>query len=157
MEHDPAEDEILESLRGPMGDVAKQVAWGWLQRYRAEAVEAARRGTTQEQREGAVREVRARLLEALRDTLPLVIDRETACEGAVRDAQDLSRRVYRERFEREVSVTLSDPAFERPVAEQIATAELHTFRRELEQELAELIDYHRQRLREAVTRLLDWE
>ena len=52
---------------------------------------------------------------------------------------------------------LADPAFERPTAERIATAELHTFRRELEQELAELIDYHRQRLREAVTRLLDWE
>ena len=56
-----------------------------------------------------------------------------------------------------MSVTLADPAFERPVAEQIATVERHTFRRELEQELAELIDYHRQRLRETVSSLLEWE
>ena len=155
MQHDPAEEEIFEMLRGPMGDVAKQVAWGWLQRYRAQALEAARRGTAQEEREGAVREVRAKLLETLRDTLPLVIDRETACDRAVSDAQELSRRIYRERFDREVSATLSDPSFERPTAERIAMAELHTFRRELEQELAELTSYHRRRLREAVTRLLE--
>ena len=154
MEHDPAEDDILESLRRPMGDVAKQVAWGWLQRYRAEAVEAARGGTTQEEREGAVREVHARLMEALRDTLPLVIDRETACNEAVRDAQELSRRVYRKRFEDEVSLTLADPAFARPTAERIATAELHTFRKELQRELGELVEYHRQELRDAVRRML---
>ena len=157
MEHDPAEDEIFELLLAPMGDVAKQAAWDCLQRYRAQALEAVRRGRTREEREGAVREVRAGLLETLRETLPLIIDRETACDEAVRDAQELSHRVYRERFEREVSATLSDPAFERPTAERIATSELHTFRRELERELAELIGHHRRRLREAVTGLLEWE
>ena len=46
MEHEHPEEEILELLRCPMGDVAKQVAWDWLQRYRAQALEAAGKGRT---------------------------------------------------------------------------------------------------------------
>ena len=99
--------------------------------------------------------VRARLLEALRGTLPLVIRREGECEEAVREALQRTRNAYRERFEREVSDTLADPAFSRPVAERIAKAELNSFRRELERELAALVGRYRRRLREAIGRLME--
>jgi hypothetical protein len=155
MEHDPAEDEIHDLLRQPMGEVARGVAWGWLQRYRAQALAAARVGTTLEERQAGVRAVRQCLLENLRELLPDVIRLEVRCDGDVSEAQSRAERVYRERFDAEVAETLEDPAFDRPMAERIARAELYTFRRDLERELEELLCHHRRRLREAVARLLE--
>jgi hypothetical protein len=155
MERDPAEDQIEELLRQPMGGVARGAAWTMLQRYRAAALAVAWAGATLEDREAAVRLLRTRLLEDLGDLLPSVIQRERLCDEAVQEAEERARRAYRERFEHEVSVILADPAFGRPAAERIATAELHTFRKELERELAELIAYHRKRLRDAVERMLE--
>jgi len=155
MERDRAEDEIQKLLQQPMGDTASEVAWTLLQRYRTQALAAARVGTTREEREAGVRVVRAGFLEELRDTLPRIIERERQCDEAVQEAQERARRVYAERFEQEVAVTLDDPAFDRPMAERIARAEFYTFRRELAEEFAELVGYHRQRLRETIARLLE--
>ncbi len=155
MDRDPAEDQIEQLLRKPKGNVARGAAWTLLQRYRLAALAAAREGNTLEEREAAVRAVRARLLEDLRDILPGVVERERQCDEAVQEAEERARRAYKERFEYEVSVTLADPAFGRLAAERIATAELHTFRKELERELAELIAYHRKRLQDAVERMLE--
>jgi hypothetical protein len=155
MDRDPAEDQIEELLRQPMGDVARGAAWTLLQRYRAAALAAAREGRTAEEREAAVRLLRARLLEDLGEILPALIQRERQCDEAVQEAEERARRAYRERFEYEVSVILADPAFGRPAAERITTAELHTFHKELERELAELIAYHRKRLRDSVERMLE--
>ena len=155
MEHDPTSTEIQELLRCPMGDAAREAAWALLQRYRFAALEAARIGQTLEEREAGVRAVRAELLDNLRDVLPRAIERERECDVAVREAEERAGLVYRERFAREVSLTLADPAFGRPTAERITHAELHTFRKELAQELAELVGHHRQRLREAVISLLE--
>jgi hypothetical protein len=154
VDHDPASDEIQGLLRQPMGDAVREAAWALLQRYRRAALEAARIGETREEREAGVRAVRVELLETLRDILPRAMECERRCDEAVREAEERAGRVYRERFEREVSLTLADPAFARPTAERIAHVELHTFRKELAQELAELIGHHRQWLREAIARLL---
>lgn len=158
MERDPAEDEIHEILRQQMGCEAQRVVGAWLDRYKQAALDAAAAGQTREQREVMVRQVRQRLLGLLQAELPGLIARERECEEAIREAGKRARRVYEERFEREVATTLDDPAFARPVAERVADAELHTFRRDLLAEVAELVRYHRDRLRVVVDRLLsEWE
>ena len=69
-------------------------------------------------------------------------------------AVKMAKQPWDERFEREVAGTLEDPAFTRPVAERVAEVELFTFRGELAAEVADLIRYHRGRLRALADRLL---
>jgi hypothetical protein len=152
---DRADDEIHDLLRQPMGRVAGGIASGWLQLYRAQALQAASLGTTLQERQAGVSAARAELLRRLRELLPELIRLETRYDREVSEAQSRAERVYRERFDEEVSRTLEDPDFDRPTAERIATAELHTFRKELERELEELVGHHRRRLLAAVRLLIE--
>src|SRR5438105_2962635 len=142
MEHDQTDDEIQKLLRQPMGREAERVVWGWLQRYKRDALAAAAAGQTREEREANVQEVHQALLELLQGELLGLIHRENECEAAIREATERAKGVYDERFDREVGQTLEDPAFTRSVAERIANAELYTFRRELAAEVADLVRYH---------------
>src|SRR5437870_5684211 len=147
MDREPIQDDIHRLLQQPMGPTAAHLARAWLQRYRLEALTAVHQGQTPQERLHGVRLARQRLLEDLQSVLPGVIERERLCEEAVTEAMERAQRTYRERFEHEISQTLLDEHFDRPMAERIARAELFTFRNDLEKELRELIDYHRNRLK----------
>ena len=87
MEHDPAEDEIQELLRCPMRHEAQRVVGLWLQRYKRDALAAAAAGSTRDEREANVRQVRRRLLELLQSELPGLNAQERECDEAIREAE----------------------------------------------------------------------
>ena len=151
---DPEIHELLQQAQGQSPDV-RRLAWEQLQRYRQEALSAARAALERPAKEALIAEARARLKERLRELLatlaPLDLPGPSTVSGsveyvlrrvqlqeehaaAVLDLRTRERQVWQEMLEREVQQGVLDGLLPRQ-ARQAAENNLALRRKDLDKEV----------------------